>query len=65
MMYRVCLIDPTNRIATVRRYWANTEEGALAMAREMLSDDPTLIGFDLWDGSRRIAEERKRAGVAP
>ena len=32
------------------------------MAREMLSDDPTLIGFDLWDGPRQVAQQRRRAG---
>jgi hypothetical protein len=63
MNYRLCLLDPTGRIAKVRRFWASTDEGAQAMAREMLSDDPTLIGFQLWDGSRQVAEERKRAGV--
>jgi hypothetical protein len=31
----------------------------------MLSDDPSLIGFHLWDGPRRVPEERKRAGAAP
>ena len=64
-MYRLCLLGPTGKIAKVRRLWANTDEGALAMAREMLSDDPTLIGFQLWDGPRQIAEERKRTGAAP
>jgi hypothetical protein len=49
----------------VRRYWANTDEGALTMVREMLGDDPTLIGFQLWDGQRAVAEERKRAGASP
>ena len=63
-MYRLCLLGPTGKIAKVRRFWANTDEGALAMAREMLSDDPTLIGFDLRDGARKVAEERKRAGVS-
>ena len=64
-MYRLRLLGPTGKIAKVRRFWANTDEGALAMAREMLSDDPTLIGFQLWDGPRQIAEERKRTGAAP
>ena len=45
MMYRLCLLGPTGKIARVRRYWAQTDEGALAMAREMLTDDPTLIGL--------------------
>ncbi len=26
----------------------------------MLRDAPGMIGFELWDGSRKIAEERKR-----
>jgi hypothetical protein len=64
-MFRLCLLGPTGKIAKVRRYWANTDEGALAMAREMLSDDPTLIGLQLWDGTRRVAEERRRAGATP
>ena len=64
-MYCLCLLGPTGKIAKVRRFWANTDEGAAAMAREMLSDDPTLIGFQLWDGPRQIAEERKRTGAAP
>ena len=51
-MYRLCLLGPTGKIAKVRRFWANTEEDALAMAREMLADDPTLIGFQLWDHPR-------------
>jgi hypothetical protein len=52
-MFRLCLPDPTGKIAKVRRYWASTDEGALAMAREMLSEDPTLISFELWDGHRK------------
>ena len=59
-MYRLTLRGPTGKIAKVRRYWASTDEGAIAMAREMLSGDPTLIGFDLWDGLRQVAQERKR-----
>jgi hypothetical protein len=34
------------------------------MAREMLSDDPTQIGLQLWDGTRKVAEEWKRAGAS-
>ena len=49
--YRLCLRGPTGRIAKVRRYWASTDEGAAARARELLAEDPTLIGFELWDGS--------------
>ena len=62
--YRLCLRGPTGRIAKVRRYWAGTDEGALAMAREMLAEDPTLIEFELWDGQRNVPEERRRAGVS-
>jgi hypothetical protein len=29
------------------------------MAREMLSEDPTLISFELRDGQRKVAEERR------
>jgi hypothetical protein len=61
--YRLCLRGPTGKIAKVIRFWANTDEGALATAREMLAEDPTMIGYDLWDGSRQVAEERRRAGV--
>ena len=32
------------------------------MAREILSEDPTLIGFDLWDGQHQVAH-RKREGL--
>jgi hypothetical protein len=64
-MYRLCLLGPTGRIAKVRRYWAITDDGAISMAREVLRDDPTLIGFQLWDGSRSVAEERRRAGPSP
>jgi hypothetical protein len=63
--YRLCLLGPTGKIAKVRRFWANTDEGAVATAREMLADDPTLIGLQLWDGMRKVAEERRRAGAAP
>jgi hypothetical protein len=62
-MYRLCLRGPSGRIAKVRRYWANTDEGATAMARDILSDDPTLIALELWDGTRKIAEERRREGL--
>jgi len=62
MNYRLCLRGPTGRIAKVRRFWASTDEGATAMAREMLAEDPTLIGFDLYDGTRQIAQERRREG---
>ena len=62
-MHRLCLRGPTGRIAKVRRYWASTDEGALARARELLAEDPTLIGFELWDGQCKVAEERRRAGV--
>lgn len=57
--YRLCLRRPTGRI---RRYWASTDEGAVAKAREMLAEDPTLIGFELCDGQRQVAQERRRAG---
>ena len=30
-MYRLCLLGPTGKIAKVRRFWASTDEGALAM----------------------------------
>jgi hypothetical protein len=40
-MYRFCIFSPTGRIAKVRRFWAQTDEGAAAMAREILSEDPT------------------------
>jgi hypothetical protein len=62
--YRLCLRGPTGRIAKVRRFWANTDEGALAMAREMLAEDPTLIGLQLWDGPCQVGEERRRAGAS-
>ena len=39
-------------------------DSARAEAREMLGEDPTLIGFELWDGPRQVAEERRRAGVS-
>jgi hypothetical protein len=58
-------LGPTGKIAKVRRYWANTDDGALPTAREMLRDDPTLIGFQLWDGSRSVADEHKRTGASP
>jgi hypothetical protein len=35
----------------------------VARTRELLAEDPTLIGFELWDGQRKVAEERRRAGV--
>jgi len=37
-VYRLCLLGPTGKIAKVRRYRANTDEGAVARAREMLSE---------------------------
>lgn len=61
--YRLCLRGPTGRIAKVRRYWASTDQGAIAMAREILSEDPTLIGFEFCDGQREVAEERRREGL--
>lgn len=61
--YRLCLRGPTGRIAKVRRYWASTDEGAVARARELLAEDPTMTGFELWDGTRQVAEERKRTGA--
>ena len=64
MNYHLCLRGPTGRIAKVRRYWANTDEGAVARARELLAEDPTLIGFELWDGRRTIAEERPQTVLA-
>jgi hypothetical protein len=63
MMYRLCLRGPTGRIAKVRRYWASTDQGAVARARQMLGQDPTLIGFDLRDGPRQVAQERRRVGI--
>ena len=52
------------RPAPRERWCASIDEGAVARAREMLAQDPTLIGFELWDGSRNVAEERRRAGVS-
>src|SRR2546425_723046 len=54
--YRLCPLGPTGRVAAVRRYWASNDEGAVARAREILAEDPTLIGFELRDGSRKVAE---------
>ena len=45
-MYRHTLRGPTGKIAKVHRFWANTDEGAVATAREVLlegeliSDEP-------------------------
>jgi len=61
--YRLCLIGLPGRPVAVRRFFVNTDEGAIVTARGMLSDDPTLIGFDLWDGPRKVVEERRRVGV--
>ena len=59
--YRLCLLGPTGRIAKVRRFCANTDEGALVMPRDILrADEPLIVGFELWNGSRRITVERKR-----
>ena len=44
----------------MRRLWANTDEGAEAMARDMLRAAPSMTGFELWNGSRKISEGRKR-----
>jgi hypothetical protein len=65
MNYRLCLRGPTGRIVKVRRYWANTDEGAVASARELLAEDPTMVGFELWDGPRQVDQERRRVGVSP
>jgi hypothetical protein len=60
--YRLCLLGPTGKIAKVLRYWAQTDEGALVIARDKFAADaPLMIGFQLWDGSRNVANERKRA----
>ena len=51
------------RIAKARRYSASTDEGAVARARELLAEDLTLIGFEVWDGrasGRRGAEASAR-----
>ena len=63
--YRLCLRGPTGQIVQVRRYWASVDEGAVTMAREALAEYPTLIGFDLWEGPRQVAQERRRTGAAP
>ena len=62
--YSFCLRGPIGRIAKVPRYWASTDEGAVARARELLAEDPTMIGFELWDGQRQVAQERRRVGVS-
>ena len=59
--FRLCLVGPKGKIAAVRRFWSNIDEGAEAKAREMLRDAPGMIGFEPWDGSRKIAQERKRS----
>ena len=33
------------------------------MAREILAEDPTPIGYELWDGQRKVSEHRKRDGL--
>ncbi len=55
--YRLCIRGPTSCIAKVRRYWVSTDEGAVARARELLAEDPTLIGFERWDVQHEVAEE--------
>jgi hypothetical protein len=49
--YRLCLLGPTGRIAKVRRYWANTDEGAVAMARETVRE---VSGWVLAVGAGRF-----------
>jgi len=55
-MYRLTLRGPTGRIANVHRFSANTDEGAIAKARERMADDLMLIRFELWKGKRQVAE---------
>ena len=54
---------PTGRITKVRRCWASTDEGATAMAREMLGEDPTLIGFELWGRPAQARRGAKARGL--
>ena len=53
VMYRLCLLGPTGKIAKVLRYRARSDEGALAIARgKFAADAPLMIGFQLWETVR-------------
>ena len=58
--FRLCLYGQ-GRVAAVRRFWANADEGAEAIVRDILRDAPDTTGFELGGCRRKIAEERKRA----
>ena len=59
MTYRLCLLGPAGKIEAVQRFWAETDEEALAIADRIFKDDARMRGFELWLGQQRIAAETR------
>jgi hypothetical protein len=53
--YRLFLIGQTGSVVSERQYAAESDESALMVARKLLNTDQTMVGFELWQGSSRIA----------
>jgi hypothetical protein len=62
--YRLCL-RIGDHLAMAVSFWANTPEGAQTRAAEIFAEYPEMSGYDLWSGSKRIAQgtrSSKRGG---
>jgi len=45
----------------VRNIQRDTDEGAIAEAREILATYPALTGCEVWCGKTKVTEERRHA----
>jgi hypothetical protein len=62
--YRLCLLSGIGTVAAVQRLHADTDQEALAVAREtlnvVLKGHPRLLGFELWEGGRKVSAEARK-----
>ena len=56
-IYRLCLLGANGKIAAVQRLHADTDRGALGIARETVKGSEGLTGFELWEGGRKVSVE--------
>ena len=59
--YRACLLSPVGKLAAVHRLSADDDDVAVAFVRDAIKRGPAVASFDLWQGTRRIEPNKKKA----
>jgi hypothetical protein len=55
--YRCYLLDGAGAIRLVEAVQSGDDDGALRLARRLISNRPEFHGFELWQGRRRVHVE--------